>query len=86
MFNYMWTLPPIDEFSDLIIVDGSTRDNVISNMPEVERTNNVYKMYIPYDNFIVPVYLCKADNNGTVYLFSDYDVFGYLIKNVKEDK
>ena len=45
-------------------------------MPEEPRDGSVYKLYVPCpDTFqLEPIYLCKAENNGTVYIFSDIPV------------
>jgi hypothetical protein len=49
-------------------------------MPEPPRAPIVYKLLYFYagEQELFPIYLCKADNNGTVYVFSDRSLFGAI--------
>lgn len=48
---------------------------VLDNMPEEPREYKVYETLIPVPYYLamIPIYLCKADNNGTVYVLSRYN-------------
>lgn len=76
-FRYVYMTSPIDWWENAIMPTEEERERVISQMPEEPRCKTVYKLYVPYPGGceIVPIYLCKADNNGTVYIFSDYFVY-----------
>jgi hypothetical protein len=67
---------PIDFWDNAIIPSFDESCRVLAYMPEPARDGNVYKIYIPNPNSSVlePVYLCKADNNGTVYIFSEIQI------------
>lgn len=77
-FEHIYMSPPIDWWGNAILATEEESGRVLSQMPEEPRDGNVYKLYVPYPNGfkIVPIYLCKAENNGTVYIFSDYFVYG----------
>lgn len=91
IFKYVYRIPPIDFFRNLI-VEGGLSDafpyceapSVFHDMPDIPRDDTVYKFFVPYDGGeMVPVYLCKGDNNGDTYLFSNYDWLSYLTKNAE---
>lgn len=76
-FKHIYMAPPIDWWGNAMMATEEETCRVLSQMPEEPRDERVYKLYVPYPsgNEIVPIYLCKADNNGTVYIFSDYFVY-----------
>ena len=76
-FKYIYWTFPIDWWGNAIIATEEETNRVLYQMPEEPRDKRVYKLYVPYPggSEIVPIYLCKADNNGTVYIFSDYFVY-----------
>ena len=76
-FKYIWRIPPIDFWAGAMIADASETKKVLNSMPEEPRSETVYVTYVPGDTELTPVYICKADNNGTTYLFADEDVFGF---------
>ena len=78
-FNYIYSLPPIDFWDNVQMATLEETHRVLENMPEPPRQfENVYKTFVPFESEIVPVFMCKADNNGTVYLFCDNDIYTYL--------
>ena len=79
-FNFIFWIFPIDDWRGAQIADYDESERVLSQMPESPRFRDVYKIYIPCSgNFnLVPIFLCKADNNGTVYIFSDADISDVL--------
>lgn len=81
-FEYIYTICPIDFWSGAQEADCYETEIVLRQMPEEPRDERVYKLYLPDpgSSCIMPVYLCKADNNGTIYVFSHWD-----IKNLFED-
>ena len=72
-FKYVYRTNPIDYWDHALVPSMEEEFRVLSYMPEKPRDGNVYKLYIPNpdDSGLEPVYLCKADNNGTIYIFSD---------------
>lgn len=79
-FKFIWWTFPIDEWEFAICTSLEETERVLTQMPEAPRTGDVYKTFIPHDGCLVPIFMCKADNNGTVYVFSDYDI-ATTIKN-----
>lgn len=82
-FKYMWYIPPIDFWNNAIVASDEETIKVLKNMPEEPRDNIVYKTYVPGDTELVTVYICKADNNGDTYLFSDEDFISFYNKNAR---
>lgn len=70
------SLGPIDIWEGSFEVDGDVKDEVLSLMPEPPRSNDVYLTYLPNPEWgeMQPLFMCKADNNGTVYLFAETDI------------
>ena len=73
-FRYIWDHSPIDWWYGAQIAGPEETARVLADMPENSRDDIVFKTFMPDDCEFVPVYFCKASNNGTVYIFSDYDV------------
>lgn len=73
-FKYVWAHEPIDWWCGACVADLEETERVLGAMPEEPRENIVFKIVMPDGYELVPVYFCKASNNGTVYIFSDYDV------------
>lgn len=77
-FEFVYLIPPVDFWNDAIICEHEDRDRVLFNMPEETRDGLVAKMYIPgfigCELFTFPIFICKADNNGNAYIFSDRDL------------
>ena len=67
---------PIDFWDGASIAEGEIKDEVLSLMPEPPRSNDVFLTYLPNPEWseMQELYMCKADNNGTVYLFAERDV------------
>lgn len=87
-FKHIYGIPPIDFWEGAVYPNDSELYSVLEQMPEEPRSETVYKLYIPVpDNCqLVPIFLCKAENNGTVYIFSDTDLKGIEDLNVWEVK
>lgn len=83
-FKYIWITNPIDFFYGATLANNSDAQKVLNQMVEVPRDEEVYVVYMPYDGCFVPLYICKADNNGTTYLFSDHNIFEYYLKTIIE--
>lgn len=77
-FKYIWRIPPIDFWAGAMIAGALETKKVLNSMPEEPRSETVYVTYVPGDTELTPVYICKADNNGTTYLFADEDVFEFI--------
>lgn len=75
-FKYVYRINPIDFWDNALVPSMEEEFRVLAYMPEEPRSENVYKLYIPDpDNAaLAPIYLCKAENNGTVYIFSDIPI------------
>lgn len=83
-FGFIYRVPAVDFFNGLLVEGPSeTADDVINELPDEPRDGEVYKFYVPMDDGIIPVYLCKGDNNGDTYLFSHRDWLSYLTKNAE---
>lgn len=86
-FAYVWSSPPIDFWEGAIICTIEERERVMAQMPEPARNDIVLKTFMPGDIIMRPIYMCKADNNGSIYYFSDFDFISYYTKNwVIEDR
>lgn len=73
-FKFIYYMSPIDFWENAIIPSDIETARVLKQMPEEPRTQDVYKLYFPTEISLTPIYLCKAENNGTVYIFSDYNL------------
>ena len=71
---YVRAIPPIDFWNGCPEVDGYERDIILQLMPEETRNYTVYKTFIPVPGgcSMAPAYMVKADNNGTIYVFSNH--------------
>ena len=80
-FDYIYENGPIDFWEGATIPSDEGTQRVLRQMPEEPMSRIVYKLYIFHSEYyeLIPVYLCKADNNGTVYIFSDYNLRGDFI-------
>ena len=76
-FKHAWKTNPIDDWSGAVVCSNDEIDRVLHDMPEKARHEVAFKTCVPWDGRLVTVYMCKADNNGTVYLFADEDVYGF---------
>jgi hypothetical protein len=67
---------PIDFWDNVELADEYTTNAVLEQMPEMQRSNIVYKTHFPdpTSSGFHEVYFCKADNNGTTYMFSNVDI------------
>lgn len=83
-FRYIWRIPPIDFWENAIVTSIEEYDRVMAQMPEEARAEVVLKTYMPADTEMVPVFMCKANNNGTTYLFADKDVFRFYDTNLEK--
>ena len=83
-FNHIWWTFPIDFWENAIVAGDEEAQRVLSQMPEEPRDNLVFKTYMPWDGELAVIYMCKADNNGTIYLFSDENIFGYYDRSIEE--
>lgn len=77
-FKHIYQMQPIDFWDKAELADEIIRDAVLEQMPEVPRDEYVYKLVLPDPPMLREVYLCKADNNGTTYLFSDFDISFFI--------
>lgn len=80
-FNHVYMMDPIDFWEKATLADEYTTAAVLAQMPEPPRNETVYKLILPDPPEFSEVYLCKADNNGTIYIFSNFDlhsVFRYI--------
>ena len=73
-FKFMYAIEPIDFWEKADIADDLITQIVLSQMPEVPRDGIVYKLVVPSPPDLTEIYLCKAENNGTVYVFSNYNL------------
>lgn len=86
-FKFIYSMEPLDEYDGLYVASWHEAQRVFAQMPEEPRDYVVLKAYMPIISnncTLAPYYLCKADNNGTTYIFSDYDLKNLDIE--KEDK
>ena len=82
-FNNIWSGTPIDFWGNAVIASAEESDRVLRQMPEAPRAKIVFKTYLPCDCELIPVYMCKADNNGTVYFFSDKNFMNYYLDEIE---
>lgn len=69
---YIYYAPPCDFWAGCPMADDLERDIILKLMPEYPRCNEVYKAFLPGNGCNLEVfYFCKADNNGTTYIFSN---------------
>ena len=69
---YIYSAAPCDFWADCIIADSLEASIILKLMPEEARNRTVYKSYLPGNGCDLEVfYFCKADNNGTTYIFSN---------------
>lgn len=80
IFPYIYEMAPIDFWDNCLTPSMEEEERVLSQMPEEPRVPCVYKLLYFYAGYpeLFPIYLCKADNNGTVYVFSDHSLFGAI--------
>jgi len=76
VFKYVYWTFPIDFWSGACVAEDDIAEAVLDQMPEAPRNGAVYKLMLPNpgDPSLCPIYLCKADNNGTIYIFSDWNI------------
>ena len=88
-FKYIFSIPPIDFWENALCAGLEAETEVLELMPEEPRDGQVYKLLIPNpgDPELEPIYLCKADNNGTVYIFANVDLTRIFLSDeiIKED-
>ena len=85
-FAYIYEMEPLDEYDGLTVASYREAYRVFRAMPEEPRDYVVLKAYMPMIGLgcgLAPYYLCKADNNGTTYIFSDYDLKNLEIQRRK---
>lgn len=75
-FRYMYKIGPIDYWEGCEIASFDETDRVLRQMPEPARGSIVFRTYVPAPKIfsIVPIFMCKAENNGTVYIFCDTEI------------
>ena len=75
-FRHVYITSAIDFWDNALVPSMEEEFRVLAYMPEEPRSENVYKLYIPNPDAaaLEPIYLCKAENNGSVYIFSDIPV------------
>lgn len=77
---YVYSLSePVDFWTGAQILDDPALEEVILEMmPEAPRVPVILKVFFPYKNSLEPIYLCKADNNGTTYMFTERKLEEYF--------
>lgn len=83
-FKHIYQFEPIDFWDKLDLADDIIAEEVSKQMPESPRDGDVYKMVVPNPPMLTEIYLCKADNNGTTYIFSNIDLFKIFGLNLIE--
>ena len=73
-FRHIWRGLPIDFWEYAMVANIDEEARVLRQMPEEPRDGSVFKVYVPFDCCLVPLFMCKADNNGSVYFFCDFDI------------
>lgn len=73
-YRFIWHGLPIDFWEHAEVAGIDETAAVLAQMPEEPRTEIVYATWVPYECSLVPLYMCKADNNGTTYFFCDFDI------------
>lgn len=72
---YVYWTSPCDIWDGAIKVEGVEALLIEEMMPEWPRGDGVYKSFLPGNGSSLEVfYFCKADNNGTTYIFSNCDI------------
>lgn len=83
-FKHIYQMQPIDyDWDKLPLADSIIAEAVLEQMPEGPREREVYVMRCPNPPGIGEVYLCKADNNGTTYIFTNIDL-NWLFNDIVE--
>jgi hypothetical protein len=82
-FKHIYWMQPIDWWERAELADSIIAEAVLNQMPESPRSGEVYKMTIPDPPCIGEMYLCKADNNGTTYIFTNIDL-AHLFNDIIE--
>lgn len=82
-FKHIYQCMPIDFWEKAELADSIIAKAVLDQMPEEPRDGDVYKLIVPAPPSLLEIYLCKADNNGTVYIFSDFDLI-YALSDLIE--
>jgi hypothetical protein len=74
--THIFSIAPIDNWAGATIANSKETERVLSMMPETPRDNTVYKIPVVIGGCpeLAAAYLCKADNNGTVYIFTNVDL------------
>lgn len=80
-YRYVWRGLPIDFWEGAMVAGIDETNTILAQMPEEPREEMVLMTYVPYDCGLVPLFMCKADNNGSVYFFCDFDI----VKHYKDD-
>lgn len=81
---HVYCMPAIDFWRGAIVAGDKETKHILGLMPEEPRDGMVFKTFVPYDGGLLPVYICKADNNGDTYLFSKHDFVSFYNKYVEE--
>lgn len=68
---YVYQLPDaVDFWTGAQMIDNPVLESeILERMPEEPRIPLVLQVFFPYKNNLEPIYLCKAENNGTTYMF-----------------
>jgi hypothetical protein len=79
-FPYIYEMAPIDFWDNCLTPSMEEEERVLKQMPEKPRIPTVYKLlyFFAGECELFPIFLCKADNNGTVYVFSDRSLYSAL--------
>lgn len=83
-FKHIYQFEPIDFWEKAELADSIIAEEVLKQMPEAPRDGDVYKMLFPNPPMLAEIYLCKADNNGTTYIFSNIDLVRDFALNLIE--
>ena len=78
---YIYSIPPIDYWGNATVANEKMTQVILKEMPEEPRDGIVYKCMVPGDTELESVYICKADNNGSTYLFSNFDFVEFYKNN-----
>lgn len=71
---FIYRVQPVDWWDGAVVADSVTTAKILEMMPEQPRTQDVYIIRFPHESEMKEVYLCKAENNGTVYVFAEFDI------------
>lgn len=74
---YIYRIQPVDWWDGAAVADAVTTARIVKMMPEGPRNefDGVFVTHFPHGCQMKEVYFCKADNNGTVYVFTEFDIF-----------